>query len=185
MTGMYVLTFGAIPLLLAALVFAYCSKHHHSPSDWNKTANRKKLPYVSASLTSKRLPYPCLRHLVTADDGDSNSNACCTGVSSTTTATIPHPPRINTVSSVVACDDDEIYSELSNAASCSIYDTEPTYETVVENAYINPVYTSAKYADPAKSRLSKSDIIITSLMSTTNSQVNSYLQNGVWADPKQ
>ncbi|XP_060854596.1 disintegrin and metalloproteinase domain-containing protein 9 isoform X2 [Rhopalosiphum padi] len=41
MTGMYVLTFGAIPLLLAVLLFAYCSKNH-SPSDWNKT-NRKKL----------------------------------------------------------------------------------------------------------------------------------------------
>ncbi|XP_060864601.1 disintegrin and metalloproteinase domain-containing protein 9 [Metopolophium dirhodum] len=42
MTGMYVLTFGAIPLLLAVLLFAYCSKNHRSPSDWNK-ANRKKL----------------------------------------------------------------------------------------------------------------------------------------------
>ncbi|XP_025201152.1 disintegrin and metalloproteinase domain-containing protein 9 [Melanaphis sacchari] len=42
MTGMYVLTFGAIPLLLAILLFAYCSKNHRTPSDWNKT-NRLKL----------------------------------------------------------------------------------------------------------------------------------------------
>ncbi|VVC31963.1 Hypothetical protein CINCED_3A014758 [Cinara cedri] len=187
-TGMYVLMFGVIPLLLAALLFAYCSKNHRLLTDWNKTTNRKMLPYVSASSTTKRLPFICLQHLVTADNGDSNSNACCT--CNTTTATRLHPPRINTVSTVVArADDHEIYSEPYYASSSSFYDTESIYDTVVETKYDNSAYTAtaphqSKYANPAKSRLRKSDIIIAKLMSTTNSQVNSYLQNGVWRDPE-
>lgn len=202
MTGMYVLTFGAVPLLMAALLFAYCSKNHRVPPDWNsKTANRKMLPYVSAS---KRLPFTCLRHLVVnADDGDSNRN--CNASRTTTagagaTATRPHPPRISTVSTVVDArngvgDHDHdcgsgIYSEPSNAAASSVffYGAEPVYETVAENAYVNAAYVAAaprpRYADPAKSRLKKTDIVIANLTSTTNSQVNSYLRDGVWVDPK-
>lgn len=171
MTGMYVLTFGSIPLLLAVLLFAYCSKIHNSPSDWNKV-NRKKLPYVS-----KRLKFvQRLQHLVT-DDGDGNSNACIT------TATRPLP-SINTVSSLVPHYSNEIYSDPSEASSFYHNTTEPIYDTILENAYINSACSvpQPKYIDAVKSRLSKSDIIITNLMSSTNPQVNSYLQDGVWGD---
>jgi len=171
MTGMYVLTFGAIPLLLAVLLFAYCSKNH-SPSDWNKT-NRKKLSYVS-----KCLPFiQRLQHLV-VDDGDGNSNACTT----TTTTTTRQLPSINTVSSLVTQYNNDIYTEPSKTSSfCN-----NTSEQILENAYINNACSiqSPNYIDAVKSRLSKSDIIITNLMSTTNPQVNSYLQNGVWGNSK-
>ncbi|XP_050435802.1 disintegrin and metalloproteinase domain-containing protein 28 [Adelges cooleyi] len=42
-TGLYVLTLGTIPLLLAVVLFAYCSKRQRAPIDWNKSS-RKKLP---------------------------------------------------------------------------------------------------------------------------------------------
>jgi len=169
MTGMYVLTFGAIPLLLAVLLFAYCSKNHRSPSDWNK-ANRKKLSYVS-----KCLPFiERLQHLV-IDDGDGNSNAC------TTTTTRPLP-IINTVSSLVTQYNNEIYLEPSK--TISFYNN--TSKPILENAYINSSCSvpPPNYIDAVKSRLSKSDIIIANLMSTTNPQVNSYLQDGVWGNSK-
>lgn len=170
MTGMYVLTFGAIPLLLAVLLFAYCSKNHRSPSDWNK-ANRKKLSYVS-----KCLPFiERLQHLV-IDDGDGNSNAC------TTTTTRPLP-SINTVSSLTTQYNNEIYSDPSKTSSFYKNTSEP----ILENAYINNACSAVplpNYIDAVKSRLSKSDIIITNLMSTTNPQVNSYLQDGVWGNSK-
>lgn len=173
MTGMYVLTFGAVPLLLAVLLFAYCSKNHNSSSDWNKI-NNKKLPYVS-----KRLPFiQRLQHLV-IDDGDGNRNAC-------TTTTIRPLPSINTVSSLVAHYDNEIYSEPSESNNIYHNMSEPIYDTILENAFINnacPV-SQPKYIDTMKSRLRKSDIIITNLMSTTNPQVNSYLQDGIWIDSK-
>lgn len=173
---MYVLTFGAIPLLLAVLLFAYCSKNQHSPTDWNKV-NRKKLPYVSKHL-------PCIQrvqHLV-VDAGDGRSNAC------TITATSPQP-SINTVSSLVMHYDDEIYSIPSEASSYYHNTSEPIYDTILENAYVNnacsaPQPKFAKYTDTTKSRLRKSDIVITNLMSTTNPQVNSYLQDGVWENSK-
>ncbi|XP_050532167.1 disintegrin and metalloproteinase domain-containing protein 28 [Daktulosphaira vitifoliae] len=43
LTGLCVLTLGAIPLLLAVLLFSYCSKHQRPVIDWNKSS-RKKLP---------------------------------------------------------------------------------------------------------------------------------------------
>lgn len=176
MTGMYVLTFGAIPLLLAVLLFAYCSKNHRSPSNWNKI-NNKKLPYVS-----KRLPFiQRLQHLV-IDDGDGNRNACTT----TTTTTRPLP-SINTVSSLVAHYDNEIYSEpLSEASNFYHNMPEPIYDTILENAYTNNAcsVSQPKCIDAVKSRLRKSDIVISNLMSTTNPQVNSYLQDGIWIDSK-
>lgn len=178
MTGMYVLTFGAIPLLLAILLFAYCSKHHHPPSDWNKT-NRQKSTYVS-----KRLQF--IQHLqnLVIDDGDGNSNICTT---TTTMATTARPlPSINTVSSLASHYDNEIYSEPSEASSFYYNTSEPIYDTILENAYINNAcsVSQPKYVDAVKSRLKKSDIIITNLMSTTNPQVKSYLQDGVWGDSK-
>lgn len=168
MTGMYVLTFGAIPLLLAVVLFAYCSKNHHSRSDWNKT-HRKKLPYVS-----KRLPF--IQRLG-IDDGDGNSNACTTPTTTTTSSL----HNINTVSSLVS--HNNIYSSIYHNS------TEPIYETVLENAYINNACSVPKSEynqsiDTEKSRLSKSDIIIANLMSTTNPLVNNYLQNGVWKHSK-
>lgn len=172
MTGMYVLTFGAIPLLLAVLLFAYCSKNHRSPSDWNKT-NRKKLPYVS-----KRLPFiQRLQHLV-IDDGESKKiNACTT----TTTRSLP---SINTVSSLVY--ENEIYSEPSEPSTLYHNTSEPIYDTVLENAYDNKACSvpQSKYIDVEKFRIKKSDIIITNLTSTTNPQVKNYLQNGIWGNSK-
>lgn len=175
---MYVLTFGAIPLLLAILLFAYCSKNHRFPSDWNKI-NRKKLPYVSKSLPfSKRL-----QHL---DDGDGNRNAY------TTTTTRPLP-AINTVSSLVTSSDNSIYLKPFETSSFYHNTSEPIYDTIIENAYTNNACSvsqpnidnmRSKYIDTVKSRLSKSDIIITNVMSTTNAQVNSYLKDGVWVDSK-
>jgi len=168
MTGMYVLTFGAIPLLLAVLLFAYCSKH--SSSDWNKT-NRKKLPYVS-----KRFPFiQHLRHLI-IDDGDGNRNAC-----TTTTTTTRSLPSINTVSSLVY--KNEIYSDPTEDSNSYRNTSEPIYATILENDYINKAccVPQPKYE---KSRISKSDIFITNLTSTTNPQVKNYLQDGVWGDSK-
>ena len=171
MTGMYVLTFGVIPLLLAVLLFAYCSKSHRSPSDWNK-ANRKKLPYVS-----KCLPFiQRLQHLV-IDDGDGNSNAC------TTTTTTRPLPSINTVSSLVTQCNNEICSEPPKTSS---FYNNNTSKPILENAYINNACSVSppNYIDAVKTRLNKSDIIIKNLMSTTNPQVNSYLQDGIWGNSK-
>lgn len=170
MTGMYVLTFGAIPLLLAVLLFAYCSKNQRSPSDWNK-ANRKNLSYVS-----NRLPFvQRLQHLV-IDDGDGNSNAC------TTTTTTRSLPRINTVSSLVTQYNNDIYSESSK--NSSLYSNMP--KPILENAYINNACSvpTQNYVDAKESRLRKSDIIITNIISSTNPQVNSYLRDGVWGNSK-
>lgn len=172
MTGMYVLTFGAIPLLLAVLLFAYYSKNQQSPTDWKKI-NRNKLPYVS-----KHLPFiQRVQHLVVGD-GDDNSNAC------TTAATRPLP-SINTVSSLVAQYNDDIYSMPSEASSFYHNTTEPIYDTILENAYTNNAccVPQTQYID-VKPGLRKSDIIITNLMSTTNPLVNNYLQNGVWGNTK-
>lgn len=169
MTGMYVLTFGAIPLLLAVLLFAYCSKHHHSPSNWNKT-NRKKLPYVS-----KRLPFiQRLRHLV-IDDGDGNINAC------TTTTTTRSLPSINTVSSLVY--KNEIYSDPTEDSNFYHNTSEPIYATILENNCVDKA-CCAPQPKYEKSRISKSDIFVTNLTSTTNPQVKNYLQDGVWPDSK-
>lgn len=168
LTGMYVLTFGAIPLLLAVLLFAYCSKNHRSPSDWNKN-NRKQLSYVSKSLSCTQR----LKRLFT-DVGDGNSNAC------TTTITSPRP-NISTVSTLVAQ-----YGNVNSVSddACSFYNNmpEPIYETILENAYANHAYsvTEPNRKDVTKSPLKKSDIIISNLKSTTNPRVNSYLQDGVW-----
>lgn len=170
---MYVLTFGAIPLLLAVLLFAYCSKNHQTPPDWNKN-NRKKLQYVSKHLSFTQR----LQHLV-IDDGDGNSNAY--------TATPSRPlPSVNTVSSLVEPYNNGIYSEPFEASSFDCNMPEPIYDTVLENAYTNNACSvpNPKCIDATKSRLKKSDIIITNLASTTNPQVNSYLQNGVWVDSK-
>lgn len=176
MTGMYVLTFGAIPLLLAILLFAYCSKHHHPP-DWNKT-NRQKSTYVS-----KRLQFIQRLQNLVIDDGDGNSNSCTTTTTTTTTRPLHN---INTVSSLVSHYDNKIYSEPSEASSFYHNTSEPIYDTILENAYVNNAcsISQPKYVDAVKSRLKKSDIIITNLMSTTNPQVKSYLQDGVWGDSK-
>lgn len=181
MTGMYVLTFGAIPLLLAILLFAYCSKHHRPPSDWNNKTNRQKSTYVS-----KRLQFIKRLQNLVIDDGDGNGNICTT-TTTTTIATTARPlPSINTVSSLVSHYDNEIYSEPSETSSFYHNTSEPIYDTILENAYVNNAcsVSQPKYVDAVKPRLKKSDIIITNLMSTTNPQVKSYLQDGVWGDSK-
>lgn len=167
--GMYVLTIGAIPLLLAILIFAYCSKNHHSSSNWNKS-NRKMLSYVS----KKKL------HNLVIDGGNSNSYAY------TTTITRPLP-SINTVSFLVTQNDNGFYSEPSEANNFYHNNmSEPIYDTILENAYVNKVCSvpQSKYNDAKISQLKKSDIVITTLKSTTNPQVKSYLQDGVWRDSK-
>lgn len=176
MTGLYVLTFGTIPLLLAVLVFAYCSKYHSPPPDWNKTNHRMNSPYVS----TKRLQFIQRLQNLVIDDGDGNSNAC------TSTTTARPLPSINTVSSLVSQYDNGTYSESSDASSFYHNMTEPIYDTIVEKSYVNNACSvpQTKYNDVVKSRLKKSDIVITNLMSTTNPQVNSYLQDGVWRDSK-
>lgn len=167
---MYVLTFGTIPLLLAVLLFAYCSKNHHSPSDWNKN-NRKQLSYVSKSFSCIQ----CLKRLF-SDVGDGNSNAC--------TATRTSPPlNINTISTlVVQHNDDQIYPVSSSA--CNFYNNipEPIYETITENTYTNHAYSIPELNrnNVTKCPIKKSDIVVSNLKSTTNPQVNSYLQYGVW-----
>jgi len=176
MTGLYVLTFGTVPLLLAVLLFAYCSKYHSLPMDWNKT-NRKKSPYVS----TKHLQFiQSLQNLAVDDGGNGKSNAC-----TSTTAARPLP-SITTVSSLVTQYDDGIYSEAFDASSFYHNMSEPIYDTIVENAYVNNACSvpQTECNDVIKSRLKKSDIVITNLMSTTNPQVNSYLQDGVWIDSK-
>lgn len=165
---MYVLTIGAIPLLLAVLLFAYCSKNHRSPN-WNKS-NRKMLSYVS----KKNL------HNLVIDGGNGNSNAY------TTTVTRPLP-SINTVSSLVTQNDNGFYSEPSETNS--FYHnivSEPIYDTILENAYVNKACSvpQSKYNDAKISQLQKSDIVISTLKSTTNPLVKSYLQDGVWRDSK-
>lgn len=175
MTGLYVLTFGTIPLLLAVLLFTYCSKYHSPPLDWNKT-NRKKSPYVS----TKRLQFIQRLQNLVIDDGNGDSNAC------TSTTTARPLPSITTVSNLVTQQDDGIYSEACDANSIYCNMSEPIYDTIVENAYVNNACSvpQTEYNDVIKSHLRKSDIVITNLMSTTNPQVNSYLQNGVWGNSK-
>lgn len=164
MTGMFVLTFGAIPLLLAVVLFAYCSKNHRSQSDWNKT-HRIKLSYVS-----KRLPFT---QRLGIHDGDGYSNACTTPTTTTTRSL----NSINTVSSVVS----------HNNINSNIYlnSTKKTFE----NAFINHACSVPKSEynqsiNTTNFGVSKSDIVISNLTSTTNPLVNNYLKYGVWNQSK-
>lgn len=187
MTGLYVLTLGTIPLLLAVVLFAYCSKRQRAPIDWNKSS-RKKLPYVFRHFAFARR----LRPLVGGGNGGGSIND---GSSTTCTARSTRPLHsVNTVSSLVSnYDQDDIYdvysmpSEASSYYHCAV--PEPIYDTIPENAYVNSACTEPQttpYAsDTIKSRLTKSDIVITNLAYTTNPQVNSYLQDGVWGSQNQ
>jgi hypothetical protein len=119
-------------------------------------------------------------HNLVIDDGNGNSNAYIT--------TITRPlPSIYSVSTLVSQNDNSFYSEPSETNNF-YHNTmpEPIYDTILENAYVNKAFSvpQSKCNDAKISKLKKSDIVITTLKSTTNPQVKSYLQDGVWRDSK-